>query len=182
MIVSLLAALLIQDPKAALPEAEAQKEAEKMIRDLFKDEYAKRAPADRRSLAAKLLKQAPQSTDSPAAHFVLLREARDIASQAGDLTTAWQAVDGMSQRFAVEPLPMKLASLSALAEAVKTSEDAKTLAVSALELTDLAVTADDYATAEKSTALAVTLSRKAKEVALSGQATGRGKEVVDLKG
>src|SRR5207237_680761 len=61
--------------RAAVPDAGKQKEAEKIIKDLFKDQYAKKAAADRKALARQLLDQAAQSASDPAAAWVMFREA-----------------------------------------------------------------------------------------------------------
>src|SRR4029453_11303706 len=44
--------------RAPVPEAARQKEAEKIIKDVFKDQYAKKAPADRAGLVRGLFGQA----------------------------------------------------------------------------------------------------------------------------
>ena len=51
--------------QAPVPDAEPQKEAEAVIRDVFKAEYAKKTPADRTALARKLLAQAQASRSVP---------------------------------------------------------------------------------------------------------------------
>ncbi|HEV3028145.1 MAG TPA: hypothetical protein VG457_11265, partial [Planctomycetota bacterium] len=80
--------------RAAAPDAVKQRDAEKLVKDLFKDQYAKKAPADRLALAQALLDQAAKSADDPAILWVLFREAQDAAVQACDLQVAFRAIDG----------------------------------------------------------------------------------------
>src|SRR5258708_2286999 len=47
--------------RLSVPEAAKQKDAEKLIKDLFKDQYGKKAPADRQLLLKALAQQAGQS-------------------------------------------------------------------------------------------------------------------------
>src|SRR5579862_5703640 len=91
-----------QDPvRAPVPSASEQADADKFVKDLFKDDYAKRTPADKITLAKKILGQAIQTKDDPRAQFVLFREARDLSSQAGDVLTGMVAIDEMARRFTI---------------------------------------------------------------------------------
>src|SRR5437773_6987861 len=62
-----------QDPRRPVPDAPAQAAVEKTIRELFKDEYSKRAPADVAALAKKLLQQGLQTNDDMTGRFGLPR-------------------------------------------------------------------------------------------------------------
>ena len=44
--------------RSPIPEAAAQKESEKLVRDVFKADYARRTPADQQALADKLIREA----------------------------------------------------------------------------------------------------------------------------
>jgi hypothetical protein len=62
--------------------------------------YAKKTAADRVALARKLLAAGPGNLDDPASRYVLLREAREVAAQAGDLSTVIKGhrIDGQVVR------------------------------------------------------------------------------------
>src|SRR5258706_12581886 len=85
-----LTAAAFQDKPALPPEpdANAQKETLKQIRDLFKEDYAKKTPADQAALAQKLLQKGAEAGDDPTSKYVLIKEARDVAMNAGDADTA----------------------------------------------------------------------------------------------
>jgi len=93
------------------PDAAAQAAAEKLIRNLFEDDFARKKPAEQLALSTKLLDQAKETKDDPAARFVLLREARDLAVQAGDVVQALRIVDVLAREFDVSAPAFKTAVL-----------------------------------------------------------------------
>src|SRR6516165_701383 len=64
-----------------VPDASAQAQAEKLVKDLFKEDYAKAAkdPAAGRALAQLLVGQLKDNKNERALYFVMLREIRDLA-------------------------------------------------------------------------------------------------------
>jgi len=172
-----------QDPsKAPVPSAEDQADAEKFIKDLFKDDYAKRTPIDKVTLAKKMLSQATQTKDDPRSQFVLFREARDLSAQACDVVTGMAAIDEMSKRFAIDPGAMKNALLVTTTKSAKTPEDFKGLAIVNMKLAEPLITADDYEAAEKLMATAVAQAVKSKDAGLALRANLRTRDLADLKG
>src|SRR5438876_7307597 len=123
-----------QDKKLPVPDASAQKQAEKLIRDIFKDDYAKKGLAERTALARKMLDQAIETKDDPTSRYVLLREARDLAGQSAELDLAFKAVDQIAADFEGEVVSMKVAVVSSAAKAAKTPEEFQKLARSFLTL------------------------------------------------
>src|SRR5579883_614338 len=74
---------------APVPDAAAQKKADALVKDVFGAEIARaKSPTDKAAVAEKLLKQGIDTRDDPAARFVLLRDARELAAQAGAVPTA----------------------------------------------------------------------------------------------
>jgi len=101
-----------------VPDAAALKAAEKLVKETFKEDYAKTKPADKLALAKKLMAQAEEARDDLAAKHVLLREASTLAAQAGDLDASLAAVKKLSAAFAMDVAPLKksvLAIVSAVA-------------------------------------------------------------------
>src|SRR5689334_3102476 len=89
--------LLLQDTRLLPPDAAAQKKAEAIIRELFKDDYAKTSLMDRGALLRKLVAQARQTADDPAAKYVLYREARDMCAQIGEVDGSVLLIDEMAK-------------------------------------------------------------------------------------
>src|SRR5947207_14822007 len=88
--------------RATEPDAAAQKDTLKQIKDLFKDDYAKKGSVDQSSLAQKLLQKGIETNDNLPSKFVFLKEARDIAAGAGDAETALRAATGLGEAFTVD--------------------------------------------------------------------------------
>ncbi len=168
--------------KLPVPEAAKQAAAEKLIRDLFRKDYlAAKRPADKLTLAAKLMQQAEETKDDPAARFVLLREARDLATQAGDVSVALTAAEETIRGYDVEPLPLKLATLTAVGKLTTTAAANKELAEAVLRVLDEALTEDQFDTAAKLLAVAEPAARGAMSTALVSKVQARIKDMADLK-
>lgn len=165
----------------AVPDAAKLKEAERLIKDIFKEQYAKKAPADRQMLGQTLLGQAAKTGDDSAALWVLYREAQDAAVQVCDLRTALAAVDGASAYFDVDSLSLRNSVLGAAGKNAKSPEDFAALARALLQLVEDQVAADQYDAAEKTAATALQDAKKAGDGALVLRATNRTREVAEAK-
>jgi hypothetical protein len=170
-------------PSHRLPEpaAAAQQEVAKRIRDLYKEEYARRTPADLQALAQKLLKEGRATTDDADARYVLLREAKDLAAQAADTPTALAAVDLLARLYTVDATALRAAALVALERAVRTPETAGTLAEARLALVGEALAEDQVDAAAAHAAKAETAARAALDPALLARAQARAREIVEIK-
>jgi len=171
----------VQEKKLPVPDPAAQKAAEKLIRDVFNDDYSKKSPADRLRLAKNLLEQGLKTNDDPAAGFVLFREARDVAAQAGDLETAMKAVEEMARRYEVDGSSSKAAIYAAMSKNLKTPEETLALARSYLKLVDEAIAEEQFDIADKAAIESSTLAKKVKDVPLAVKADAKRKEVFDRK-
>ncbi len=113
-VVLTLSACAFGSAKADPPTPEIQTRAEAEIHDLFKDQYAKKSPADRAALARILLGKASENTEESGTRFVLLREARDLAAGGADADTALAAIDQMESDFKIDALKDKYTVLKKL--------------------------------------------------------------------
>jgi hypothetical protein len=163
------------------PDAAKQKDTEKTVRELFKDQYAKKSPADRRALSHALLNNASRSQEDPVAYWVLCREAHDAAVQTCDVRTAFEAVDTMARLFDVDSLALKNLALAAATKSARTPEDSGELATALLRLVDDLIAADQYDAADKDCIAAVQHARKANDTGLTLKTTMRAKEVAEAK-
>jgi hypothetical protein len=182
----LFTGLCLGDPaqeaqRQSLPDSAAQKEAEKLVHDIFKDDYARKTPGDKADLARKLLSQTEQPGNSLAIRYVLFREAQDLAVQAGDAALATKVVDTMARSFQVNAVALKLSALQAMAKLARPPEDAKPSAIRFLGLADEAMASDDYDVAGKAAEAAIQLARKSKELALVSKSEAKDKEVSSRK-
>jgi hypothetical protein len=171
-------AMVQANQKLPPPDEAAQAKAEKQIKEVFREDYAKSKPADLKALFAKLLKQARETTDDPAARYVLFREAADLAAHAGDAVTAIQVVGEWARSFAIDERLMKSEKLLAANKAAGSNTDLKNVADAALTLVEEAVTADDYATALRLIVAAHDAAKHGSHSALAKQIEARS---IDLK-
>jgi serine/threonine-protein kinase len=146
--------------KLAIPDRAGQLKAEMLIKDLFKPEYARKAPGDLRELAEKLHQQGIETRDDLTARFVLFREAHDLASQAGDLDGAFKAVDVLAREYAVDAIVMKTVTLEAASRTTKLPAGNKPLVEAALRLVDEAVVSDRYDVASRLLTVADVAARR----------------------
>jgi hypothetical protein len=111
-----------EDNRLPVPPAVALVDSEKQIKDIFKDEYLKKGSVERIDLAKRLLKLAGESKNDGLAYYVALREAKDIAVSAGELDTAFAAVDALTQAFVVDVFDAKVGVLTGLTRTTTTPE------------------------------------------------------------
>lgn len=176
-----LALLPFQGARQPVPNPDAQKDAEKLVREVFKEDLARKAPADRSALAKKLLAQGIRTEDDAPSRYVLLREAREIARDAGDWTTALQAIDDLGRFFEADVATPRWTVYLAMGKAAKTPEEWAGLARRHLALADEAAAADQIDVAVKAVAEASALARKAKDIPLTGKAEAKNREIADRK-
>jgi WD40 repeat protein len=167
--------------KTRVPSEVEQGIAEKVIRGLFKDEYAKHDAAALRALAAKLFQKGLETEDDRCVRFVLFREARDLAARGGDQAAALKAVDQLVSEYAVGALSMKVGVMQALARAADGAAANEALAESALDISRDAAAEDDYDAALQMLEVAEPAVRKAKSGALASRAQAWRKRVEALQ-
>ncbi|MCE9547028.1 MAG: hypothetical protein K8T25_16255 [Planctomycetia bacterium] len=167
--------------KNPVPDEAAQAEATKNIKEVFGDEYSKaKTAADKSTLAKKLLQMANESKDDRASKYVLLKLARDIAAQASDGQTGFQAIDTMGEAYQIDALEMASVVLTKLATAPQKLAQHKSVAEEALKLVNQAVVQDNFMRADQFGRIALGEAKKARNKELLVQIQDRVAEVVEL--
>jgi hypothetical protein len=183
---ALLVVLALPGPqdgaKAKVPDAAAVREATKTIRDIYKDEYAKKTPADKVALARKLLEQSAQNRDNPAIQYTSLVEAKDLAVSAGDLKAAADVLQSLGSAFDVDVVELKAAAFASLAKNLKTPEDMTEMARAYARLGEEASAADEYDGSVKAYEAAAGIARRAKDLTVASRADVKAKEAAQMKG
>jgi hypothetical protein len=169
------------DERTPVPEAEAQARAEKVIKDLFKADYARKRPADMLELSTKLLDQVEDAADQPAVQFVLLREALALTAQAGELEQALRLADSIASRFQVSPNEWRAAAFEKAAPGVATVDGNKALAESALQAVAEAVADDDFDAAERLLRVADGAARRCRINAVLGAVAAQLQETARVR-
>jgi len=152
-------------PLAPVPSPSDRGKAEKIVREIFKEDFARQDPESRRKLAAKLLAEASQGDDLPA-QYVLFQDSSDLAATTGDLAGAYRAVDAMASTFAVDRIDLKSKALTVASHWAANPADAAALAHASISLADEAAAANHYDTAVKLAAEAETEAKVAEDIAL----------------
>ena len=164
-----------------VPEESKQREAEKLVKELFKEEYSKTSPTDKKALARHLLGQGRKSKDDPAGVWVLLREALNASIHAGDSDLALESVDAAANLFDVDALAMKTTALTGITKTAKTPEELTALVHGVLNLADELIPADQFDTADRLLSAAVQHAKKGSDAPLSARVATRSKEVAEAK-
>lgn len=164
-----------------IPDPARQKEAERVVKDVFKDEYSKKSAADRKAFAKMLLTHAAKSADDVPSLWVLHREALEMSIQGCDVASLSEAIEGIARYFDVDAMSMRSGALGAAGKTAKSPDDFGALSAALQTLVDEFVRADQYDAAEKAAATSMQFARTAKNTDLIGRATLRQKEVLEAK-
>ena len=132
-----------------VPPEEDLAQARDQLREIYEQEYrSSKTIQERQKLAMKMLTDASRLEEDAAAYHELLRMVREIAVQAGDITTALKAVELLETKLELPPLALRLKTLDELAAAKSdSSQGAGQLATEAEKVFRSAYEADDYPTA-----------------------------------
>ncbi len=169
-----------------VPHADARRDAEQRIREIFKSDFADVAtPQKKLALAVKFSSQANDATGDPTDRFVLMELAREMSAAAGELTTALDAAERMRQLFDIDVLSVKASVLDKVAETVQsgapTSATSQQIVDQAMLLADRAVAADGFSLAGRLVKLALSTARKMKDAELLRWLTTRHQEIGRMK-
>jgi formylglycine-generating enzyme required for sulfatase activity len=157
--------------KLPVPTEMALAEGLKLARDAYQEQYARaQTPAARRAIAKEMLAKGLEVKNDPLTRFVLLRLARDVALLAEDMGLAYEAIDRMAERFAIDPWTMKAEIVRAAAKAARKTAEHKTVAEQALALMRKSLEQDACAVAQEMANLAFAEAGKARDRDLVGQA------------
>jgi hypothetical protein len=150
--------------KAAPPDVAAQAKAVKLLHEIYTQQYADVTPAGKRKLAQEMLDEAGKSVDDATSRFMLLCEARDLATQGNAASAALEAIDQLDKTYAVDAASMKVAVIVALSSRAA-GPDAGTIADAGLNLMQQFIDTDDYGNAGKLGVPVATAVRQARDEA-----------------
>ena len=94
-----------------------------MVRDIYKEEWAKaKTAAEKQALAKKLVEESRKPQNDAVGRYALLQAAHQLALAAGDATMAFETAEETSRLYEVDALDMKLAAVGKMLKAAKTAE------------------------------------------------------------
>lgn len=159
-------------PKLPVPSADQQTAAEQQIRSLLKENFAL---ADKGGtyglLAQKLLQHARETTDQPAAQYMLFRMAAESAARAAEGLLLHEAVDGLAQHFEADARQIIVAALEKAANAPADENVIRSLVQLIQDTGEEAMAEDDYAAADRLAKAALAAARKGKDPELIREVT-----------
>ena len=151
----------------AVPDKEALAAAEKTIQSIYKsdlDQANHGGPEAKAALAKQWMARGMETTDNPAARYVLLTKARDLAVAGGDVRTASSVVKKLGESYSVAGIDEQLLTCFAgLGKTVRTREAAEALRHAAEKSADEAIAVDNYDLAGKFTRLAAGTANKLRD-------------------
>lgn len=100
-------------PQLPVPNSTAQTRARNQIREEHRADFAKRNAADQLALAHQLQEEAAAAGhDDPTRQYVLLREAREAAVNAGDFDAAFSIIKDTARSFKLDANELRVTSLT----------------------------------------------------------------------
>ena len=170
--------------RVAIPSKEAQDKAEKEVQSIFKSEFDQAAhgtAAAKLALSQKLVQQAGESADDPAARYVLLVKAEEFARDSGDLAQTMAAVNKLAQSYLFDASSERFTTLTGMLKSLKSPEATQAALDAATAAIDEAIAADNYDAASKFARLASGLASKSRNQPLSTQLKNRSLEIDQVK-
>jgi hypothetical protein len=150
--------------KLPVPHSAEQIKAEHLINERYKVQYAQHDPADQLALASTMRTDISQFADDAPVRYVLLREARELAIDGGDLDAAFAAIDDMDKIFAIDARELKASAMTAMVD--KSAVPPPALVAKYLQISDGAVSIGDIDMANKGYALAAMLADQSRDADL----------------
>ena len=180
--------VVAQEEKLSVPDETSRKSTLKEIKELFNADYAKRNKEGRLVLATKLLNEGLRSQSDPISCFVLLDEARVVAAEAGDVPTAFKAIDKLVDLFDLKkasgvdgPIKMKQDVLGKAQRVARSADEARIIAQGHLTLAREAAASGNFKVAQDSVRKGASLARKSRDKSLTFKIAMFSKEVPELK-
>ncbi len=163
-----------------VPDDEARRTALQTVRDIFKSQSEKaKTPDEQRALAEKMLQAALDTNGDPAARYVLLRVARDVAVMAGDAALVVEAVAQLGDAYEIDPLDMEGPALLKAAEAARLPDDRQSFVEVAGDVADEAAAADRFDLSLPLAEAVIAVARPTADIELIKQAVARKREIED---
>jgi WD40 repeat protein len=152
------------------PQPELDKSLQR-VRKAYADDYAKAAAGvpERRALAETLRTEAASAKESPALYYATLKEAADIAAQAGDTEYAYQIIQEIGGAFKVQPFDLRVATLVEASKRTLEMDILDRIGEASLALLNHAIDIDAFATGDRLAAAAKACADSAKNAVLAGK-------------
>ncbi len=143
------------DRRASVPSEAALAKAFEAVREVYEADYeAARNAEQRQALAVKLLRKADNTRNDLPGRMTLLKLIMQVARQADDRQTLFQAIDELSGTFQVDGLQLKVEALDEFAAKAETEVERDGIIQLAMPLIDQALAVDRFDMADNFARLA----------------------------
>lgn len=159
-----LATKLAVERKASVPDAQAQIAAQKLASEIYAGSFREaKTAADRIAVATEMVEAALKVPDGSSDQYVLLKTARDIAANSGDVEAALRAAEELAERFDVGTVTMQAETLVTAAGQATAATQCKAVAERAASVIEDLAKEDQYELALSLCKAAEGAARKAEE-------------------
>jgi len=132
----------------AVPDEAAQAEAKQLVNEVYADLLEAKTDDERVAAARVLIMRAAETTNAPAAKYVMYETAREMAVEAGDTETAMDAIDGLHESFEDDSggrfVDVAASSLRDLSRKAKTESEHAAVARATLATAERMIAAQRY--------------------------------------
>jgi WD40 repeat protein len=161
--------VIVEEGSVPRPTSDQLAAANKLIREVFKEDLAAAKKLKAKSELAKKLFDQSRDTENEAERFALLSESGKVAIAAGDSTAAMRAARAITIRYAVDSASLKVKTLESLVATAKTRDSRHDLVQSALKVAEEATAQNRYQQAIAAANLAARLALRVRDADLTRQ-------------
>ncbi|MEK6236821.1 MAG: LamG domain-containing protein, partial [Planctomycetales bacterium] len=157
--------------RSPVPDLDAREKALAEIEEVFgKEIAAAKTSTAKAAMFRKMYQVGVNTNDNPAARYVALEMARDLAAEAGDFSDSLQAIDRLMYHFDVSGPEMWVAAFTRAAPRAASPRARYSLISKAMERANLAAKNDHVEVAVQLAAVAYSTSLRSSDVALRKKA------------
>ena len=157
--------VVADDTRLSVPSKAELKLKSSAVAEIYKAQFDNaRKSTDKIELAKKMIADGKNTFDDPIGRFVLLRIARDIAAQQGDLSTTLEAIELIDNHYAVDRGEMQLEAATITVNNLSNKAERLNAIVLLEPLIDAAITADKFDQATALTNLAAKCAKTSREL------------------
>jgi hypothetical protein len=139
-----------QEKRLAVPSAVEQHSVNATLEELYGLSKLK-SEAEKLKVAGDLRRVAEEAKDRPAEQFTALRQAAELAQEAGDAKLLAQCIDEMAQRFDIDLLLVEATMFAQCAKNALTAEAIESLVLAARPVVLFALAEGEFAVAKRLT-------------------------------
>jgi formylglycine-generating enzyme required for sulfatase activity len=141
-------------------------EAQRVVAEFYRDDYANaKTAADKSALAKRILQTGRETKDDPAVRSALLSVARDTAALAGDAATGFAAIEELAKHQQVDSYDMKATLLATVIKSVRRLDGQRALIPRIGTTFEQAIADGEIDAAKRLGNLAASIMRRTKDYA-----------------